>query len=381
MGKTKKPHFKIHNRFQKRTWLYSELLTPDILADVCKRVTGSVEYTSEFVNAVNVGRLATLEYHKTIAYISFSETGNEGRNSSFQSFPSALVRYYKDPRPQKRICFYFLPSGNCETRYFSFMYRLMATAGVELLNAEDVLANTVYPFTTIDDIIAARESNRSRNRSNNSTYLTRSSRSVAQLYGKTYGASKKETTLLCVALSRVTPSIELYQISEGNLTELPKPDLEVIQMLGKVRIIPTDRTMERNEFVKYDSLRSPTFTYNLLRKLGPKRCALCECEIPELVQGAHIWSVADIKRDHSLSIDHKVEYATDGDNGLWLCENHHKMLDEDLLRISSSGRIAVISSLEDKSKEYISKTTTIVQLTPELFTEGFATYLQRRYPP
>jgi len=355
------------------------LLTPDVLADVCRRVAGSVEYTAEFVNAVNVGRLATLEYDNSIAYISFSEIGNEGRNSSFQSFPSALVRYYKDPRPQKRICFYFLPSGNCETRYFSFMYRLMATAGVELLNAE-VLANTVYPFTTIDDIIASRESNRSRNRSNNSTYLTRSSSRVAQVYGKTYGASKKETTLFCVALSRLTPSIELYQISEGNLTELPKPDLEVIQMLGKVSIIPTDRTMERKEFLTHDSLRSPTFTYNLLRKLGPKKCALCECEIPELVHGAHIWGVADIKREAGLSIDRKVECATDGDNGLWLCENHHRLLDEALLRIHSCGQIAVISGLEEKSKEYIRHTTPIMQLSPDVFTEAFATYVQRRYP-
>ena len=262
------------------------------------------------------------------------------------------------------------------------MYRLMETAGVELLNATDVLTQPVYPFTTVDDIIAAREQNRGRNPSNNSTYLTISSKRIPQVYGKTYGASKKETTLLCIALSRITPTqIELYEISEGNLTELPKPDLDVIKMLGKVEIIPTDRKMERKLFKKDNSLRSPTFTYNLLRKLGRKECALCECEIPELIQGAHIWRVADIKRRGDLSEDDKLKHATDGDNGIWLCDNHHTMLDEDLLRIEPSGRLTVIPGLGKKSEEYISRTTPIMQLTPVIFTQGFATYLQSRYPP
>ena len=328
-----------------------------------------------------MGRLATIEYGDSITYVSFSETGNiNGRNSSFQSFPSALVRYNKDPKANKRICFYFLPStGNIETKYFIFMYRLMVTSGVELLNADNYLTQTIYPFNTIEDLIRARNSNKTHN--NNPTYLTRSSNNLTQIYGKTYGANKKETTLLCIALSCIeTPmQIDLYEILEQNLSVLPKPDLEVIQSLGKVNIIPTDLTMERTEFETNDSLRSPRFIYNLLNKLGPKICAFCGCEIPELVEGAHIWTVAAIKREPNLSIEERINYATDGDNGMWLCENHHKMLDEDLVIIDLAGAIKCKPAIEEKSKEYILNTTPITQITPPIFTERFTNYLQKRY--
>jgi hypothetical protein len=370
------------NRFQKRNELYSDILTLGILRDVCWRVTGCRDYTYDFVDAVNVGRLATIEYGGTITYVSFSETGDvAGRNSSFQSLPSAVVRYYRDTHVNKRICFYFLQaSGNVETSYFRFMYRLMATAGVEFINADAVLTQRICPFSTVEDIIAARDANRLRNRSNNSTYVTISTNHVTQIYGKTYGASKKETALLCIALSRITPrQIELYEICEGNLTELPELDREVIQSLGRVTVIPTDLTMELHEFETDNSLRSPRFTYNLLERFGPKRCALCGCSIPELVQGAHIWPVVAIKRESRYSIQEKIQCATDGNNGIWLCENHHKMLDEDFLKIGLSGVVECKPDLEVTSREYIVNTTPITQLSSVILTEGFVGYLRRRY--
>ena len=46
----------------------------------------------------------------------------------------------------KRICFYFLTSsGNVETNYFLFMYRLMKTAGIEFLNDQDFLSQQIQP--------------------------------------------------------------------------------------------------------------------------------------------------------------------------------------------------------------------------------------------
>lgn len=382
MPETTNPHFTIKNRFQKRSELYSDILTPEILRDVCQRVTGCLEYTYDFIDDLNVGRLATIEYGGTMTYVSFSETGDiDGRNSSVQSLPSALVRYYKDTNANKRICFYFLQaSGNVETSYFVFMYRLMATAGVEFINADNFLTQTIYPFSTVDDIIAARNSNRRRNRGNNSTYLTRSTNRIAQIYGKTYGANKKETTLLCIALSRIARmQIELYEICEGSLTELPELDREVIESFGRVEVILTGKTMERLEFETDNSLRSPTFTYNLLEKLGPKRCALCGCDIPELVEGAHIWPVAAIKREARYSIEKKIECATDGDNGIWLCENHHKMLDEDFLKIGPSGIIECKPGLRVTAEEYIVNTTPITQLASAILTDRFVAYLQKRY--
>jgi hypothetical protein len=381
MTKEEKPHFLIKNKPQKGGYHYSDILTSKILRDVCERVTGCSEYTFKFDNTgYNKGRLATIEYHGTTTYVSFSEEGKiKGRNYFFQSLTTALVRYYSDKKANKRICFYFLPlSGSIETSYFMFIYRLMATARVEFLNADNFLNQEIYPFNTVDDIIAARDKNRRHNKSNNSTYITRSSNGITQIYGKTYGASKKEAALLCIAVSHLALQIELYEICEQNLSELPKPDLKVIQSLGNIKVIPTDLTLERNEFDTNNSLRSPRFTYNLLEKLGPKKCAFCVCEIPELIEGAHIWPVVEIKKVPDLREEIKLKHATDGDNGIWLCENHHKMLDENLLRINENGKLKFKSNIEVKSVEYIRDTTPITRLTGEIFTTKFVRYLKER---
>lgn len=115
-----------------------------------------------------------------------------------QSVPTALMSFYEETNPKKGIFFYFLPSiGNRETNYFKFMYRLMLTAGIEFLNPE-CLTQSVMPFNTVDDVILARNINKEKNKSNNSSYVTKSHNHVIQIYGKTYGANKYETTLFCI---------------------------------------------------------------------------------------------------------------------------------------------------------------------------------------
>lgn len=383
-----KPHFIIKNKFQKSNRRYSDILTDIILKDVCKKITGHTEYTCEFDNTgYNKGRLAVLKYKGVINFISFSENKASfsenkafGRNSSFQSFPTAMVRYYEEKSPKKRIFFYFLPtSGNYETPYFNFMYRLIKTAGAEFLNEKEFLKKPIYPFTTVEDIITNRDVNKGRNRSNNSTFLTRNSDNSVHLYGKTYGANKKETTILCIALSKITDAtITLHQISEKNLSILPQPDLAVIKKLGNIETLKTNMTMERREFEQDNSLRSITYTFNLFVKTGNKKCAFCRCDIPQLIQGAHIWTVAEIKKEHGMSIREKIEHAISGENGIWLCQNHHKMLDLNLLKISLDGKLNVISDLEEKSMQYIKNITSITKLPKEIITLTFVKYLKKR---
>jgi hypothetical protein len=373
-------HFTIKNRFQKGG-LYQTLLTSTILTDICLKVTGQTNYTVDFIDEVNKGRLATIEFQGTISYISFSENNIGGRNASFQSFPSALLRFHQEPNQNKKIYFYFLQNtgSNNETDYFLFMYRLMKTAGTEFLNENDHLTNPISPFNTVADIIAQRNLNRGRNSSNNSSYLTVDENNILQVYGKTYGASKYETTLLCLAISEITSSkIELYEIKEGNLTMLPALAREVILDFGKIDIITSDLTLERTEFEENDSLRSPTYIYNLLEKLGDKKCTLCDCEIPQIIQGAHIWPVASIKRRTNISAEQKLQYAIDGDNGLWLCNNHHKLFDINLLLINDDGRIKYKTNLRDIDESYINSVTITHQVREDILTPNFLQHLQNR---
>ena len=92
----------------------------------------------------------------------------------------------------------------------------------------------------------------------------------------------------------------------------------------------------------------------------------------------HIFGLADIKKEAGVNIDKKLNWATDGDNGLWLCENHHKMLDANLLVIGENGNVKYQDSLDRKSKNYIEWTTPNKILSPSVFTTNFVIYLQKR---
>lgn len=375
-----RPHFIIKNKFQRKDALYSNILNADILSDVCQRITGNTRFTVEFDNTgYNIGRLAKLIYRGRINYISFSENVVKSRNSSFQSFPSALVRYYQEVNHNKRIYFYFLPTDdNIETSYFIFMYRLMKTAGTIFLNELENLENNITSFNSVSDIIAQRDLNRSRNKGNNSTYVTIDENNILQIFGKTYGANKYETTLLCLAINKISPyPIELYEIREGNLKILPASAREVIINLG-ISVITSDLTLEREQFESNDSLRSPTFTYNLLAKLGFKKCALCECEIPQLIQGAHIWPVASIKNARNINQAEKLQSAMAGDNGIWLCNNHHKLFDLNVLIISNDGRLKYKSDLNVNAKNFINNVTVYNRIRNEVLTSNFLRYLEKR---
>ena len=371
------PHFIINNNFQKRKENYSDILSNEILLDVCQRITGQQEYSVEYIDTVNKGRLATLEFDNFVHYISFSEVEIKSRNSSLQSFPTALVQYELEKNVNKGIYFYFLPAtGNFETDYFIFIYRLMKTAGTIFLNEREYLKENILPFTTVEDIIITR--NQGQRTNNNSTYLTKSSENIIQIYGKTYGANKYETTLLCLALSKITLlPIELYQIGEGGLTTLPKVSIKAIESTEKIQIFTSNRTLEKIEFEENNSLRSSRYIYNLLEKLGDKKCAFCECEIPQIIQGAHIWSVSDIKKMEHLTQDEKLECAIDGDNGIWLCQNHHKLLDVHLLKISLDGKIKYQLQVQENIN-YIKQITTILELSNNILTANFIKYLEKR---
>jgi len=376
-----RPHFIIKNKFQK-IGLYQDLLTPEILSDICLKVTGRSDYTCEFDNTgYNIGRLVLLEYQNTRNYISISETDIRSRNSSFQSLPSALSRYILDEYPNKEIFFYFHPSikGNYRTSYFNFMYRLMKTAKIKFLNEIEYLIQPVVPFNTEEDIIANKNHIRNKNRGNRSTYITRGHDSELQIYGKTYGASKYETTILCVALSEIaTSKVQLFQIEESGLKKLPQKSKDAIELLGVVRLYTSNKTIERICYEEHDSLRSAEHIYNLFEKFGDKKCAFCGCKIPQIIQGAHIWPVADIKRDETLSQDEKLACALDGENGLWLCQNHHKLLDANILKISENGKIKYRLGINRFNALFLKAMTRRTRLHSRFLSDKFIYYLRKR---
>lgn len=389
------PHFIIKGNLQKskNTGIYfSDVVTPDILKNVCWLITGQTDFTYQYVDnnyhddflktSYNKGRIAIMQYKDVVSYISFSELEIRGRNSSVQSVSTAFNMYYNNPYSRKSLYYYFLNvEGNAETDYQILIYRLMNTIGFQFLNASPRLMRRINAFNSVEDIIFNRRINAGRNRSNNSTFITKGDSGEIEIYGKTYGANKYETSLMCYALASLWQpgqNIKLFEVLEGDLKELPASSLNVIHQMGVIDVIPTDMTLEKKIYDKENSLRSPRYVLNLFNKLGNKHCALCDCEIPELIQGAHIWPVSAIKKAPALTLEQRLEYALDGDNGLWLCENHHKMFDEGMLTFDQHGQLLLKNGLEKRHKKFIDEITKYDFIPEEFLTDRFLWYLNQR---
>lgn len=324
---------KINNNFQKSSITYRKLLSNNVLKDICIKVTGQDRYNVEFLDETNVGRLVTIEYKGVKNYITLSETDfNKGRNSAMQSAASALTRFYLDDFTNKNIYFYFLDfNGNPTTSYLTFMYRLLKTSGIIFLNDNEKLGFCIQPFNSLNDIIANR--GYMKKRQNFSSYITKSASNGIEVYAKTYGANKKEATILCTAMAKIdNSSITVYQVKEKNLTVLPKKDRTVMKKLG-VKLEQIDKELTQESETNH-SLRSTIFIYNMLRIRGAKKCAWCDCNVPEIIEGAHIWPVYKIKGERSVADEDKRKAAVDGENGIWLCRNHHKLFDAGIITIN-----------------------------------------------
>ena len=390
------PHFIIKKNLQKskNTGVYfSDIVTLEVLKDICFRITGQINFTYTYVDddysdmflekGYNKGRMALMFYQDIVNYISFSEKKIVGRNSSVQSVPTAYNIFFNNPYPKKRLYYYFLnTTGNAQTEYQIFIYRLMNTIGFEFLNVSCDLLGRISPFYSVDDIIFQRKVNSDKNKSNHSTFITKGSSGEIEVYGKTYGANKYETSLLCYALAKLwkyDSKIKVYEVLEGDLKELPKSSLQVMEQMGNFDIIPTDMKFEKIIYDGETNLRSPRYVLNLANKLGNKHCVLCNCEIPQLIEAAHIWPVASIKRFPNLSLEQRLEYALDGENGVWLCENHHKMFDEHMIEFDLNGQVVFGNNIDRRYMDFIEEITTCRTLSNEVVTKEFQWYLCQRY--
>lgn len=373
-----KPVFKICRKgAQDKVPTVDTYVTKPILDDICSRILGTKDYDVVWINDRIKGRLITLETNDTKYYINLSQNGlMRSRDYQVQSIPTALAMYLKDQKHSKKpikFYFYFMPqTGNNNTSYVNFFYRCMKTAHIELLNEDFGLPGvSIKPFTSIKDIIRARNESREINSGNQSTYVTDEGECY-HIYGKTFGANQKETTLLCIAISALTDKpVKLFQILDNDSTQISENDADAIKTYVKLHSTQpfeiADDTLEfdddSSDTVK-DHLRSPKFIYNLLAKYGgEKHCALCGCKIDSIIQAAHIYPVASIRKRTDLTDDEKLELAIDKDNGIWLCENHHKLFDRGFIWFEE-GKLCISKSIDLDDIKFVEKITTIDQIEP-----------------
>lgn len=70
-------------------------------------------------------------------------------------------------------------------------------------------------------------------------------------------------------------------------------------------------------------------------------------KVPDTIQlVTHIFPVAAIRRMDSIPLEKRLELAIDGDNGLWLCENHHNMFDEGMISFDNHGALLLRNDID-----------------------------------
>lgn len=80
----------------------------------------------------------------------------------------------------------------------------------------------------------------------------------------------------------------------------------------------------------------------------------------------------------SSSRSEQLAFALDGHNGLWLCENHHKLFDRETIFLSSSGAIKYKSSLIENDVEFLQKITTVRRIPDDILHPSFVDFLSKR---
>lgn len=257
----------------------------------------------------STGRYIKLIDGDKLHFVGISGRTVGGRNSFVQTIATIFSSYINSTHNNKYLNYYFLPiTGNNLTPYLKFCYRLMKTIKFNFINPQVGFDRLVLePYYNIVTLIEDRNVLRDRNSSNSSSFITDEGYEY-RIYGKSFGANSKETALICFAISFITDKhVKLFQILDNNSESISQNDKNAIAHFNKINIIDDTFIFDQiNEIPDdNDNIRSARFTYNLLSKYGKKKCALCDCEISNLISGAHIWPVADIKKAH-ISLEEKT---------------------------------------------------------------------------
>ena len=356
-----------------------EDLTDEELIDICQKITGQTSFKKTLDNNWSTGRYIKLVDNDKIHFVGISGRKVSGRNSFIQTIATIFSAYINYNCRHKYLDYYFLQiTGNNKTNFLKFYYRIMKTINFNFINLQVGLGNLVLEkYDDVIKLINDKNTIRKSNTANKSSFITNEGCEY-RIYGKSFGANSKETALICFAISFITDKpVQLFQILDNNSKSISENDKNAILSFGKINIINDTFIFDETNDITEDNnnIRSARFIYNLLSKYGEKHCALCDCEIDNLIQAAHIWPVADIKKEH-ISLEEKKKYATDENNGIWLCENHHKLFDSGLITISLDGKILLSNKLNAICKKYVSFITTINCIT---LNEQMVNYFKLRY--
>lgn len=164
-----------------------------------------------------------------------------------------------------------------------------------------------------------------------------------------------------------------------------------------------DRELNQYRIAKAkNEIRNQELFKNNMRAKGLEtKCYLCGCEVEEILEAAHLWGIAEIKSSDSAKLnsvlnrecmsnliedcDHTNELfykkyilANSGDNGVWLCSNHHELFDRHFYCFDSEyGKVIIKKDGNEIVKNYLLLSEPNCSMN-SIMTDKTKTFLEER---
>ena len=205
-----------------------------------------------------------------------------------------------------------------------------------------------------------------------------------------------------------------YDAEELSISsKLTKPIQETFRNAGiNIDYVTNDeflkeKDMEENAYISAKMRQDPrnqTLFRNNIRKKGvPTKCLICGNDNPVILKAAHLWEVSAIKNADDNTINnfitlnnlaeiidqtnkHKNELfykkyclTNSGDNGIWLCGNHHDLFDLNYFYFESEyGAVVLHFADEKQAAAFLNDTVENCRIPMSVFNDATKAFNAQR---
>lgn len=205
-----------------------------------------------------------------------------------------------------------------------------------------------------------------------------------------------------------------YDAEERSVSDkLTGPILQTFKYAGiELEYVTNDefmieKNLEENAYLSAKSRKDPRnqslFRNNIRKKGAPTKCVICGNDNPTILKAAHLWEVSSIKNADANTINsfirvnslfdlidqtsqHKNELffkkyclTNSGDNGIWLCGNHHDLFDQNYFYFESElGTVVLHFQDEHQAAMFLTETVEDCRIPVQVLTQATKAFIAQR---
>jgi hypothetical protein len=205
-----------------------------------------------------------------------------------------------------------------------------------------------------------------------------------------------------------------YDAEERSVSDkLTGPILQTFKYAGiELEYVTNDefmieKNLEENAYLSAKNRKDPRnqslFRNNIRKKGVPTKCVICGNDNPTILKAAHLWEVSSIKNADANTINsfirvnslfdlidqtsqHKNELffkkyclTNSGDNGIWLCGNHHDLFDQNYFYFESEmGTVVLHFQDEHQAAMFLTETVEDCRIPVQVLTQATKAFIAQR---